>query len=421
MLHHLAQLRALLDAKIRQPAASITPTDLPTEDDYQSALDDLNDSLATLNGTIGTHNQIADDFARHTDQADLAIRRHYAVVHRPAFLDHEKAHDDATGAARQTKARLDTLTAQAENLRQQIRTHGPAAKTINALVAAYLGHHELTLHATDDGYRLFRHGQPITGQPSEGEKTAIAISYFLSSIEADNRKLADTIVVVDDPVSSLDSKALNYACALILKRLGAARQLIVLTHNLQCMNEFRKAWKGKARDTDRNGNLKTPEAGFLFIDVKSSAATGTRSATLTHMPRLLRDYDSEYHFLFDRLYRFTENQDGFGDDLYILPHLMRRVLEVFLAFKDPGTHSVKDKIEKLCDEHLELDRTALAAVERLVQVESHSDNLDDLTSFSPMTIEETRQAATTLIDMMRKVDKGHVDRLIKLCAKEKAA
>lgn len=421
VLHHLSQLRALLDAKIRQPAAPITSVNLPTEDDYQSAIDGLNDSLATVNAAIGAHNGIVENFAHHMDQAERAICRHYALVHRAEFLRHQKAHDDAETSARQTKARLDASIAEAENLRQQIRTHGPAAKTINALVAAYLGHHELTLRATDDGYQLLRHGQPITGQPSEGEKTAIAVSYFLSSIGADNRQLADTIVVVDDPVSSLDSKALNYACALILKRLGAARQLIVLTHNLHCMNEFRKAWKGKARDKDRNGNPKTPEADFLFIDVKSSAATGTRSATLITMPTLLRDYDSEYHFLFVRLYRFTHSRDGVDDDLYLVPNVMRRVLEVFLAFKRPGTNSLKGKINELCREYPGLDPTALGAVERLVQVESHSDNLDDLTSFSPMTIEETRQAATTLIDMMRTVDAGHVDRLIRMCAKEKAA
>jgi wobble nucleotide-excising tRNase len=87
-----------------------------------------------------------------------------------------------------------------------------------------------------DGYQLHRHGMPITGMPSEGEKTAIAISYFLPSIEADNRKLKDVIVVIDDPVSSLDTKALNFACSLVRNRLDKAGQVIVLTQNLQCMN-----------------------------------------------------------------------------------------------------------------------------------------------------------------------------------------
>ncbi len=138
----------------------------------------------------------------------------------------------------------------ARELRRRIRTHGPAASVINKLIAAYLGHGELTIDPVDEDYELQRHGRPITGVPSEGEKTAIAIAYFLSSIEADNRKLKDVIVVVDDPVSSLDTKALNFACSLVRTRLEKAAQVFILTHNLQCMNEFRKAWKGKAKSRE---------------------------------------------------------------------------------------------------------------------------------------------------------------------------
>ncbi|MFB2593863.1 AAA family ATPase [Paracoccus sp. p4-l81] len=421
VLHHLAQLGTLLDAKIRQPASPIMPVNLPTKEDYQSVVDDLNDGLVTLNETIGAHNRIVDDFARHTDQADLGIRRHYAALHRSAFFTHKKAHDDATAYVTQTQARLDRLTTQAEDLRQKIRSHGPAATAINALVAAYLGHRELTLRATDDGYQLLRHGQSITGPPSEGEKTAIAMSYFLSSLKADNRKLENTIMVIDDPVSSLDSRALNYACALILKTLAKARQLVVLTHNLACMNEFRKACSYRARETDNDRKPKTPTAALLFIEVATQPETGKRSARLVPMPALLRNHDSEYHFLFDRLNRFSRPDAGLDGDLYLMPNIMRRVLEVFLAFKRPGPDRLSAKMDQICDEHPDLDRTQLVAVERLVQLESHSDNLDDLTSFSSMTIEETRQAAVALLDMMTTVDAGHVDRLIKLCASTNAA
>ncbi len=42
---------------------------------------------------------------------------------------------------------------------------------------------------------------------SEGERTAIAFLYFLKSLQDKSFDLANGIVVIDDPVSSLDANA----------------------------------------------------------------------------------------------------------------------------------------------------------------------------------------------------------------------
>lgn len=74
-----------------------------------------------------------------------------------------------------------------------------AADQITKLVRAYLGHGELTIFAVDGGYELRRHNKIVKGPPSEGEKTAIALCYFISSLEADGQSLKDLILVIDDP------------------------------------------------------------------------------------------------------------------------------------------------------------------------------------------------------------------------------
>jgi hypothetical protein len=91
------------------------------------------------------------------------------------------------------------------------------------------------------------------------------------------------------------------------------------------------------------------------------------------------------------------------------------VLDVFLAFKCPGSSGLTGQIAKLYADYPELDRDKLTALERLAQVESHSDNLDDLLSFSSMTLEETRAAAHSLIEMMDHVDRRHLAGLKHLC------
>lgn len=407
----LGTLQTALFAKLERPARSADMKDVAAEADVLATAERLAAGVAAVNEAITAHNQAVTDFAKHKEAADVSIRRHFIVDCRDDYEKTAKDLDDATDKLKVESENAAALREKARELRQQIRTHGPAAGVINKLIAAYLGHGELTINPIDDGYELQRHGTPITGVPSEGEKTAIAISYFLSSIEADNRKLKDLIVVVDDPVSSLDTKALNFACSLVRTRLEKAAQVFILTHNLQCMSEFRKAWKGRVRPTAG----KDPTATFLFIDVTIPEGRPRRSSTIIEMSKLLREYDSEYHFLFSHVLRFVEQPNAYEDHGYMMPNVIRRVLDVFLAFKCPGGGGLSGQLDKLCADYPELDREQLTALERLVQVESHSDNVDDLLSFSTMTLEETRGAAVALFHTIQKVDSKHLERLKGLC------
>jgi len=408
----LAALQEVVNAKLARPASPSDLRDLPDEPAFEAVAQELAEVITLTNDVVTRHNDIVSNFAKHKEDAETAIRRHYTVDCRGEFAAHAGELEAATADLTTKTETLGQLQASATDLRQKIRAHGPAATAINKLVASYLGHSELTIHPVEQGYQLHRHGGPIIGMPSEGEKTAIAIAYFLSSIEADNRKLKDAIVVIDDPVSSLDTRALNFACSLVRSRLEKAAQVFVLTHNLQCMNEFRKAWKLKARPLQEG---KQPSATFLFIDAAIPEGQIRRLSTIVEMPKLLREYDSEYHFLFSHVLRFVDSPNAYDDHGYMLPNVMRRVLDVFLAFKCPGSSGLAGQLAKLYADYPDLDRDKLSALERLTQVESHSDNLDDLLSFSSMTIEETQAAANALLEMMQDVDAKHLTGLRRLC------
>jgi hypothetical protein len=98
-----------------------------------------------------------------------------------------------------------------------------------------------------------------------------------------------------------------------------------------------------------------------------------------------------------------------------MPNVIRRVLELFLAFKVPGTGPIKDKLAAMCKLHPALDGTRMAALERLSQVESHSDSIDDFVSHSSMTIEEARDANSALLELMKTADEGHTKLIRKQC------
>jgi len=71
--------------------------------------------------------------------------------------------------------------------------------------------------------------------------------------------------------------------------LEKAQQLIVLTHNVAFMNEVKK-WLRKMREKG--------EASFFYLKAWNDVDEKRRNAKIVEMPKLLRGYDSEYHFLF---------------------------------------------------------------------------------------------------------------------------
>lgn len=300
------------------------------------------------------------------------------------------------------------MEAKVVELSGKVRTHGPAAEQITKLVRAYLGHGELTINAVDDGYELRRQNKIVKGAPSEGERTAIALCYFISSLEADGRSLKDLILVIDDPISSLDTKAMNYACSLIRSRLTAAAQLFLLTHNQHCMNEFKKAWRKPAK-------ADPPTAALLFLDVSIPEGSEARTSSIVELPSQLSAYDSEYHFLCHKMLQFEAAGAHYSEYWFMMPNVMRRVLDIFLAFKAPGSHPLQQKLEALAMKHPEIDDIRIRALDRLIQVESHSDSLDDLVSHSSMTIVETRDANAVLLQLMEASDADHTQAIRRQC------
>ena len=364
--------------------------------------------LSDLSAVIEAHNVSHDKFSQVQEAACTKLKEHF-------LADGQAGYRELGADAAAAKTELDRLEAkrvaleqEAERLKRKMRQHGPAADVINQLIRGYLGHKELEIGTLDRGYQIRRNGKPVTGSLSEGEKTAIALCYFLSTLEAEGRQRKNLIVVVDDPISSLDTKALHYAFGIIRGMLEGAGQLIIMTHNLHFMNEVKKWLKNKVKK-------EKPTATLLFLDVVQHAEADTRLSSIKEMSKLIREYDSEYQYLFQLVLEFTRSPDGQTGYFYLMPNALRKVLEIFLAFKLPGSEGLSNKMDNVANGGYDLDPARVHALDRLVQLESHADNLDDLVTFSSMTIEETKDAADALLALMMALDQEHFDRLRRIC------
>ncbi|MEO8148106.1 MAG: AAA family ATPase [Bacteroidia bacterium] len=73
---------------------------------------------------------------------------------------------------------------------------------------------------------------------SEGDKSALAFSFFLATLLENKANLSNKILLFDDPVSSFD-RSRQLATVKILHGLASqAKQLFILTHNLSFAGEF---------------------------------------------------------------------------------------------------------------------------------------------------------------------------------------
>ncbi len=372
----------------------------------------LSRNAAVIDEVIARHNNSHDEFARIQEEARTKLKGHFLAMGQEQY---DELAAEATGAKNAVDAlanKIKELGDNTEELRRQLREHGGAAGMINRLVRSYLGHGELELGTLDEGYELRRNGRTITGSLSEGEKTALAICYFLATLEAEGRKRKDLVIVIDDPISSLDTKALNYAFSIIKAAVSEAAQVIILTHNLHFMNEAKKWLKPK---TEKVAGADKATASLMFLDTVQPDGADTRRTSIKEMPRHIREYESEYQYLFHLTLRFLETPDGAGY-FYVMPNALRKILDVFLAFKVPGSAGLSSKIEKVAkDPGEDVDQGRILALDRLVQLESHADNLDDLVAQSSMTVEETTDAANALLAVMEALDKPHVDQMRRVC------
>jgi len=180
---------------------------------------------------------------------------------------------------------------------------------------------------------------------SEGEKTAIAFMYFLKSLSDTSFDLPESIVVIDDPISSLDSNSLFSAFGFMRDRSEGARQLFVLTHNFSFFRQVRK-WFHQMPDQGKKDLDKRP-ARFFMLECRQS--NGERCATLATLDPLLEEYDTEYHYLFSKLYEvaFTVSSGGPLESFYGKPNMARRLMEAFLEFRMPGRAGFSSRFRSL--------------------------------------------------------------------------
>ena len=111
---------------------------------------------------------------------------------------------------------------------------------------------------------------------SEGDKTALALAFFLTKLELDGN-IQDKIIVFDDPVSSFDLNRKSTTISKLISFGQQAKQLFVLTHNIIFACEF---WKSANQISFTSQCSKIEFIGNTSCIVEFNIDTETLSSVL---------------------------------------------------------------------------------------------------------------------------------------------
>lgn len=294
------------------------------------------------------HNEQVADLEATKNTAKLRLKKHSAASF---FVDNSIADEEVelnSIMVKQDKStKLDSSIAERiTEKEEEIKAHSVAVTRMNELISTILSGSNVSAVPLSNSEFEFRRGSEKAENLSEGERTAIAFCYFLLTLEDAGNLLANTIVFVDDPISSLDSNHIYSIYALIMERLkGQCQQLFVSTHNSEFFNLLKdEALKG-------NRNFKAGHEGYYTQ--RSCDAVGEPFSQLVKLPDSLRKFKSEYQFVFSMLHEFSISPTPTLHEAYTAPTLVRKFLESYLGFRNPAGGSWTSKLYLLMDDEVE--------------------------------------------------------------------
>lgn len=353
------------------------------------------------------HNKICDEFQTRVDAARKQLEADSVASNLGNFIKLRDALKSAEDAVKNAVDEHERLGDEINHLERDIVEHRQPAEELNADLCSYLGHSELRLEIKAIGYTIMRHDAPAMSL-SEGEITAIALLYFLKSLQDRRFDLVKGVVVLDDPVSSLDANALYSAFGFIRERTKAAAQLIIMTHNFAFFRQVRN-WFHHLKDQKKKDVALRP-ARFYMLDC--TCVQGRRRAGIKWLDRLLEQYESEYHYLFAYIYRTAmgEPQSNLEQN-YVLPNLARRLLEAFLAFRHPDLSG--ELWQKL--QLVEFDEAKKIRVIRFLHTHSHNDAFGE-PAHDLSLMSEAHAILKDMLALMQSEDGKHFSAMVSVVA-----
>ena len=318
---------------------------------------ELAKAVTSINTVIKKNNQRTTDFDIQKEAAVEKLKDHFAAEFETA----ENYSATLTAIAAENvkieakKVSITTQKGKVLEIENKLSETVKGAETVNDYLKIFFSKDDIKIESTaDKKFKLLRGGQPAKNL-SEGEKTAISFAYFTAKLEERTNKIADFIIFIDDPISSLDSNHLFNLYSFIRNKFydpttktAKCKQLFISTHNFEFYNLVYD-WV-KVRSIGKNKQS--------FYLVERSQNSHSDESSLKASSHLIEKFKSEYAYLFSIILEFHQkpsDKDKF-EQLYHLPNILRRFLETYLNFKYLTSINIEESIELLIKDPVKCER-----------------------------------------------------------------
>ncbi|MHB8790157.1 MAG: AAA family ATPase [Desulfobulbaceae bacterium] len=353
----------------------------------------LRSSVWAYNAILKEHNRRVAASDTVKAEARCAICGHFAVEYLRDCKVLEKREQMERINARVSDCTTirDRIGTQIAAAKQAIKDASIAARRINENLAILLPGDNIEVVKVNDTDFQFQRGGQVAKNMSEGERTAVALSYFLTKLEEGTTSLEETIVVLDDPISSLDSNHIYAVHSITENRLANARQLFVLTHNSSFFG-ITKDWMKKLN-------------GRFYMTQRTLDATREWYSSLVRLPKLLKKFKSDYQYTYYCLKMIDADPAPQFEHLCGVPNMVRRLLEAYLGFVFPESGGWGDKLQKIisCEE-------TCGKIKKFADENSHSHSLTQATEV-PDYVAHCKEVISDVLTALRDHDPTHVSSL----------
>lgn len=240
-----------MDNKLASPSVEVT---LEGVVGIQAGISEI---VSAANAKITEHNRLVASFTAEQNKLTDEVWRYILDVElKNTLADYasqkgalEKAVAGITSSRDRASSSIDAVDVEIAKIETELTSVKPTVTAINKILRNF-GFRGFSLDpaCVGNSYRLIRaDGKDAKQTLSEGEKTFVTFLYFYHLLRGSvttSGISADRIVVIDDPVSSLDSDVLFIVSSLIKELFAEVRksgsnikQVVVLTHNVHFHKE----------------------------------------------------------------------------------------------------------------------------------------------------------------------------------------
>lgn len=310
-----------LNNKLKEPSRSIELVSLKEQ------LNLISDLIRDANTEIEKHNDIVTDFS---NQRTKLVNEIWKFIIEEFRVDIEKYNSTKSGIEKGIAAiniQLTTKLKEYKELESEIKELSknvtgikPTIDKINNLLKYYGFVNFEIVPASEEGYYKIQREDGSIAEPtlSEGEITFITFLYYLQLAKggtSEENVNEERILVIDDPISSLDSNVLFVVSTLIKEILkevkldkGKIKQIILLTHNIYFHKEV--SYEG----------LRPKGEKSLFWIIRRNDKTSTIQSYNEQNP-----IQSSYDLLWRDIKEWEKNSGT------TVQNTMRRILENFFS------------------------------------------------------------------------------------------